>query len=421
MTVKETPRIKGEGAMILSRRLVVGGAPFALVFSARGARAERPLRIGVLTDLSGPYRDTSGPTSVACVNQAVEDFRAMGGTLPVEVLAADHQNKADIGSSIARAWIDNEGVDAIADVPNSAVALAVAEVVREKDKVLLEASATTVALTGAQCSPNTVLWSLDTYLLAHATGSAMVRAGGDRWFFITADYTFGHSLEEETAKVVTALGGRVLGRARYPFPATTDFSSYLAAAQASGAKVVGFANAGADLVNCVKQAHEFGLPRSGIRLAPLEMFLTDAHALEPQYSAGLVCSTTFYWDLNEHTRRFAAKIAARTPKNWPNMIHASAYAVTLHYLKAAAAMGISSARASGRAVVERMKAMPTEDDAFGQGAIRADGRGLFPAYLVEVKKPEERRGEWDLYHIRTKIGTEEVVHPLGFDGCKLGL
>lgn len=407
--------------MTLPRRLVLGGAPLALVLSSGARGAERPLRIGVLTDLSGPYRDTTGPTSVACVNQAVEDFRAMGGGLAIEVLVADHQNKADIGSSIARAWIDGEGVDAIADVPNSAVALAVAEVVREKDKVLLEASATTVALTGAQCSPNTVVWSLDTYLLGHATGGAMVRAGGDSWFFITADYTFGHSLEEETAKVVRALGGRVLGRARYPFPATTDFSSYLTAARASGAKVVGFANAGADLVNCVKQAHEFGLPRSGIRLAPLEMFITDAHALEPRYSAGLVCSTTFYWDLNERTRRFAAKIAARTPKNWPNMLHASAYAATLHYLKTVAAMGLPAARAAGgRALVAQMKAMPTDDDAFGRGSIRVDGRGLFPAWLVEVKPPEERRGEWDLYRVRAKIGVEEAVHPPGFEGCPLG-
>ncbi len=409
--------------MIPSRRRILAGAPAALIggWGLRAWGAARPLRIGVLTDLSGPYRDTSGPTSVASVTQAVEDFRAAGGDLPIEVLSADHQNKADIGAAIARAWIDNDGVDAIADVPNSAVALAVAEIVRQKDKVLLEASATTVALTGSQCSPNSVVWSLDTYLLGHATGGAMVRAGGKRWFFITADYTFGHSLEEETAKVVTALGGEVVGRARYPFPATTDFSSYLTAAGASGAQVVGFANAGADLVNCVKQAHEFGLPQSGIRLAPLEMFITDAHALDPAISAGLVCSATFYWDLDERTRRFAAKIAARTPRNWPNMLHASAYAVTLHYLKAVAAMGLDAARASGRAVVERMKQMPTEDDAFGRGAIRADGRGLFPGYLFEVKSPGERRGEWDLYRRLATIPAADAVHPLGFEGCKLGV
>jgi branched-chain amino acid transport system substrate-binding protein len=409
--------------MAVSRRLVLAGFGVGLAAidaAPRPARAAgKPLRIGVLTDLSGPYRDTSGPTSVASVRQAVADFAAMGGGLEVEVLAADHQNKADIGAAIARGWIDTEGVDAIADVPNSSVALAVAEIVREKDKVLLEASATTVALTGAQCSPNTVLWSLDTYLLGQSTGGAMVRSGGDTWFFITADYTFGHSLEEQTARVVEASGGKVLGRSRYPFPATSDFSSYMATAAASGAKVLGLANAGADLVNCIKEAHEFGLTRVGMRIAPLEMFLTDAHALEPAETAGLVCSATFYWDLNDRTRRFARKIVARTPQNWPNMLHASAYAVTLHYLKAVAALGPAAAQASGRGVVARMKAMPTDDDAFGAGAIRADGRGLFPAYLFEVKAPSARQQPWDLYTQRAETPAAQAVHPLGFDGCAL--
>jgi len=407
-----------------SRRLVLTGlgAGFGtLGLSRRSARAAPgTIRIGVLTDLSGPYRDTSGPTSVACVRQAVADFAAAGGGLDVEVLAADHQNKADIGASIARGWIDTEGVDAIADVPNSSVALAVAEIVRQKDRVLLEASATTVALTGSQCSPNTVLWSLDTYLLGQSTGGAMVRSGGDSWFFITADYTFGHSLEEQTAKVVEASGGKLLGRSRYPFPATTDFSAYMAEARASGAKVLGLANAGADLVNCIKEAHEFGLTRVGMRIAPLEMFLTDAHALDPADSAGLVCSATFYWDLNERTRRFARKIVARTPQNWPNMLHASAYAATLHYLKAVAALGVAAARQSGRGVVERMKAMPTDDDAFGAGTVRADGRGLFPAYLFEVKPPAARTQPWDLYALRAETPAAQAVHPLGFDGCPLG-
>jgi branched-chain amino acid transport system substrate-binding protein len=410
--------------MAVSRRLVVtglGAGLGGLGFSRRSARAAgKPVRIGVLTDLSGPYRDTSGPTSVACVRQAVADFASAGGGLNVEVLAADHQNKADIGAGIARGWIDTEGVDAIADVPNSSVALAVAEIVREKNKVLLEASATTVALTGAQCSPNTVLWSLDTYLLGQSTGGAMVKSGGDTWFFITADYTFGHSLEEQTARVVAASGGKVLGRSRYPFPATSDFSAYMAAARASGAKVLGLANAGADLVNSIKEAHEFGLTRVGMRIAPLEMFLTDAHALEPAESAGLVCSATFYWDLNDRTRRFARKIVARTPQNWPNMLHASAYAVTLHYLKAVAALGMARAKASGRGVVAQMKAMPTDDDAFGAGAIRADGRGLFPAYLFEVKPLAARQQPWDLYTLRAETPAAQAVHPLGFDGCPLG-
>ncbi|MGH7213127.1 MAG: ABC transporter substrate-binding protein, partial [Acetobacteraceae bacterium] len=383
----------------MSRRALLGTAAAASLPVAR-ARAQNPaIKIGVLTDLSGPYRDTTGPTSIACVKQALTDFGVPGKGLNVEILTADHQNKADIGASIARRWIDTDGVDAIADVPNSSVALAVSQIAREKNKVLLEASATTTAITGRQCSPNTVQWSLDTYLLAKSTGGTMVKSGGESWFFITADYAFGHSLEELTADVVKKAGGKVMGRVRYPFPDTTDFSSYLAQAQASGAKVLGFANAGADLVNCVKQAHEFGLPQSGIRIAPLEMFITDAHVLAPANSEGLVLTATFYWDLNEGTRRFAKKIAEKTPRNWPNMVHASAYGSVFHYLKTVAAMGPAEAKKSGAATVARMKQMPTEDDAFGKGSIRADGRGMCPAYLFQVKKPAERKQPWDLYKL----------------------
>jgi len=407
--------------MHISRRGLLGSAAGVAALPLGPARAQNAaIKIGVLTDLSGPYRDTTGPTSIACVKQALADFGVPGKGLDVQVISADHQNKADIGAGIARRWVDNEGVDAIADVPNSSVALAVAQIAREKNKVLLESSATTVALTGAQCSPNTVLWSLDTYLLAQSTGGAMVKSGGDSWFFITADYAFGHSLEEQTAAVVNKSGGKVKGRVRYPFPDTTDFSSYLAQAQASGAKVLGFANAGADLVNCVKQAHEFGLPQSGIRIAPLEMFITDAHVLSPGNSEGLVVTATFYWDLNDGTRRFAKKIVQKTPSNWPNMVHASAYANTLHYLKTVAAMGPAEAKKSGAATVARMKQMPTEDDAFGKGSIRADGRGLFPAYLFEVKKAAERKSPWDLYKLLVTTPASEAVHPLGEGGCPLG-
>jgi branched-chain amino acid transport system substrate-binding protein len=403
----------------LSRRFLMGSAAAGLLpFRARAAAPD--VTIGVLTDLSGPYRDTTGPTSVASAQQAVADFTAGGTPLNVQVLIADHQNKADIGAGIARSWIDNAGVDAVVDVPNSSVALAVAQIARAKDRLLLDASATTVALTGAQCSPNTLVWSLDTYLLAQSTGGAMVKAGGDSWYFITADYAFGHSLEEETAKVVVTSGGRVAGRARYPFPDTTDFSAYMAQAHASGAKVLGFANAGADLVNCIKQAHEFGLPQSGMRLAPLEMFLADAHVLDPSDSAGLVCTATFYWNMNDRTRRFARKIAARTPANWPNMAHASVYASVLHYLKAVADMGPAAAKRSGAATLDRMKRMPTDDDAFGQGSLRADGRGLFPAYLFEVKPKQDRSTPWDLYRLLATTPAAQAVHPLGEGGCKLG-
>jgi branched-chain amino acid transport system substrate-binding protein len=406
--------------MAISRRAVLSGAAAAVLPVGR-ARAQKPrITIGVLTDLSGPYRDTTGLTSIACVKQALLDFDVSGKGIDVRVISADHQNKADVGAGIARAWIDNDGVDAIADVPNSSVALAVAQIARQKDKVLLVGGATTVALTGAQCSPNTVHWSLDNYLLAQSTGGAMMKSGGDSWFFITADYAFGHSLEEQTAAVVEKAGGKVVGRARYPFPDTTDFSSYLTQAAVSGAKVLGFANAGADLVNCVKQAHEFALPQTGIRMAPLEMFVTEAHVLSPSDSAGLVVTATFYWDLNDRTRRFARKIAEKTPSNWPNMVHANAYAGTLHYLKAVADLGWSEAKRSGAATVARMKQMPTDDDAFGQGSIRADGRGLFPAYLFEVKSPGERKEPWDLYKLLATTPPSEAVHPLGEGGCQLG-
>jgi branched-chain amino acid transport system substrate-binding protein len=404
--------------MSISRRGLLGLAAGAVPFAR--AWAQKPtITIGVLSDLSGPYRDVTGPTSVACVQQAVADIDVASKGFDVSILVADHQNKADVGANIARNWIDTAGVDLIADVPTSSVALAVAQVVREKDRIM-QTNATTVALTGTQCSPNNVVWSLDTYLLAQSTGRAMMKSGGDSWFFVTADYAFGHSLEEETVKVVERLGGKVLGKARYPFPDTSDFSSYLTQARASGAKVLGFANAGADLVNCVKQAHEFGLPQSGLRLAPLEMFISDAHALSPTDSTGLVCSVTFYWDLNARTRRFAAKIAQRTPNNWPGMAHASTYANALHYLKAVADMGPAEAKKSGRATLARMKGMPTDDDAFGTGTLRADGRGLFPAYLVEVKPPGERTQPWDLYRVLATTPADEAVHPPGEGGCTLG-
>lgn len=405
--------------MAISRRSLLGAVAAALPLGT--ARAQKPrITIGVLTDLSGPYRDTTGATSVACVRQALLDFDVSGKGLDVQVVAADHQNKADIGAGIARSWIDTDGVDAIVDVPNSSVALAVSQIARQKDKALLVGGATTVALTGAQCSPNTVHWSLDTYLLAQSTGGALVRSGGDSWFIITADYAFGHSLEEQAARVIEGAGGKVLGRARYPFPDTTDFSSYLAQAAASGAKVLGFANAGADLVNCVKQANEFALPQSGVRIAPLQMFITEAHALSPADSAGLVVTATFYWDLNERTRRFARKIAEKTPDNWPNMVHANSYANTLHYLKAVADLGVAEAKRSGAATIARMKQMPTDDDAFGAGSVRADGRGLFPAYLFDVKPAAARKGPWDLYALRATTPPSIAVHPLGEGGCTLG-
>ncbi len=334
------------------------------------------------------------------------------------MISADHQNKADIGAGIARQWFDRDGVDLILDVPNSAVALAVSGVAREKDKVFIASGSATTALTGDQCSPNTVHWTYDTYMLAHSTGGALVSAGGTSWFFVGADYTFGHTLAQDTGAVVTEAGGKVLGSAFYPSPGTTDFSSLLLQAQASGASVVGFANSGAETVNCIKQAAEFGLTPA-IRLAALLMYVTDVHALGLDAAQGLSLTETFYWDLNDRTRAFADRVLPKTPRNMPNMVHAGCYAGALHWMKAAADLGVAQAKASGAATVERMKAMPTDDDCFGPGSIRADGRKLHPAFLFEAKKPSESKGPWDLMRLVATTPAAEAFRPLGAGGCPL--
>ncbi|WP_135469189.1 ABC transporter substrate-binding protein [Crenalkalicoccus roseus] len=406
--------------MQLTRRtLFATGASAAAVasFPRLGrAQAANTIRIGVLTDMSGTYRDNTGPTSVACTREAVAEFGNRG--FNVEVIEADHQNRPDVGVNLARQWFD-QGVDMIIDVPTSSVGLAVAGVAREKNRTYINVGSATADLTGSQCSPNTLHWAYDTYMLAKSTGGATVRAGGDTWFFITADYAFGHALERDTANFVRAAGGRVLGNVRTPFPGTTDFSAFLLQAQASRAKVIGLANAGADTQNCVKQAAEFGLTRRGIRLASLLLFINDVHGMGLQTAQGLVCTETFYWDLNDRTRAFTRRILARTPNNYPNMIHAGCYSGTLHYLKAVAEMGVQAAKASGVEVVNRMKAMPSEDDVFGTGIIRPDGRRLIPAYLFEVKKPEESQGPWDYYKLVQTTPAEEAFRPLNEGGCPL--
>jgi len=403
--------------MQFSRRGLLSTAAGLATLPATGARAQgtgsaRPkIKIGVLTDLSGTYRDNTGPTSVACTKLALLDFGVSGKGYDIEVIAADHQNKADIAVSIARQWIDTDGVDVIADVPNSSVALAVAEVVRQKDKMMLNASATAASLTDAQCSPNTIVWSFDTYECAQSTGVATVKSGGDSWYFITANYAFGHSLEELTSAVVKKSGGKVLGALRYPFPETTDFSSFLQQAAASGAKVLGLANAGADTENCIKQAKEFGLDRTMI-IAPMLLFLQNISSLGLEMAQGLVGTESFYWDFNEGTRAFTKRLLPFSPKNYPNQAHASSYSSILHYLKVVAEMGPAEAKKSGAATIARMKAMPTEDDAFGKGSIRSDGRGSFPAYLVRVKKPSESKGPWDFYTVLATTPAAELMHPL---------
>ncbi len=383
------------------------------------AQTANTLKIGVLNDMSGLYRDISGPTSVAAVQQAIEDFGASGKGLNVEVVFADHQNKPDIASSVTRQWLDRDGVDLVVDVPNSACALAVSAIVREKNKAYINSTGGTVDLTGSACSPNMVHWTYDTWMLANSTGGAMVKAGGDSWFFITADYAFGHSLEQNTGNFVTRAGGKVLGNVRTPFPGTTDFSSYLVQAQSSGAKVIGLANAGLDTVNCVKQAAEFGITRRGIKLAGLLVFINDIHALGLQAANGMVLTESFYWDMNDRTRALTRRLVPKTNGNYPAMSHAGCYAGVLHYLKAAADMGYAQAKASGVEAINRMKAMPTDDDAFGAGSIRPDGRKLHPVYLFEVKKPEESKAAWDYYKLVATTPADQAFRPMNEGGCSL--
>ena len=402
----------------LTRRAVLGsGAAIAAAAASRPARAQRArIRIGVLNDQSGPYRDDGGPTGAICVRQAVQEFGDHG--FDVEVLVADHQNKPDIGAGIARQWFDQGGVDAIVDVPTSSVALAVNSVCREKNKVMLNSGAATSDLTGAQCSPNTVHWTYDTYMLARSTGGAMVAAGGDTWFFITADYVFGQQLQRDTSAFVTAAGGKVLGSRLYPFPDTTDFSSLLVQAQASGAKVLGLCNSGNDTVNCIKQAAEFGINKQ-MKIAAMLMYNSNVHALGLETAQGLLMTESFYWDLNDRTRAFMNRIKPKTPNQWPNMVQAGDYAATLHYLKAVADMGPAAAQASGAAAVARMKAMPTDDDCFGPGMIRADGRKIHPSYLLQAKAPAESHGPWDGLKLVATTPADQAFRPLDKGGCAL--
>ena len=402
--------------MTISRRAMVASAA-ALPFIGTARAQNAPIKIGVLNDQSGVYRDISGPTSVAAVRQAVEDFGAHG--LTVEVVSGDHQNKPDVGTGIARQWIDREGVDMIIDVANSGVALAINSVCREKDRVYINSTGATADLTGPACAPTTIHWTYDTWMLAHSTGAAMVANGGDTWFFVTADYAFGTALERDTTAFVTKAGGKVLGSVRHPFPGNTDFSSFLLQAQASKAKVIGICNAGTDTVNTIKQAAEFGITQSGTKLAGLLVFLNDVHALGLQAAQGLVLTESFYWDLNDRTRALTKRIITKSGGAYPAMSHAGCYAGALHYLKASAAMGQAEAKKSGAATVARMKSMPTDDDAFGAGTIREDGRKIHPVYLFEVKKPGESKAPWDYYKLLATTPAEQAFRPLNEGGCPL--
>src|SRR5437588_3824732 len=334
--------------------------------------------------------------------------------MKVEIISADHQNKPEVGSSIARQWYDVDKVDVIVDVPTSSVALAINQVTREKNKAFLVSGAATSDLTGKACSPNTIHWTYDTWMLAHGTGSAIVGTGKKTWFLLTADYAFGHALERDTEEVVVKNGGKVLGKVRHPLNAQ-DFSSFLLQAQSSKAQVIGLANAGGDTINSIKQAAEFGIVKGGQNLAGMLVFITDVHALGLQTAQGLVFTETFYWDLNDRTRAFAKRFSERNRGIHPTMIHAGVYSAVTHYLKAVEALKSDD----GTRVIAKMKETPTDDPLFGKGTIRADGRKIHPAYLFEVKKPSESKGAWDYYKVRATIPAEQAFRPLDQGECPL--
>ncbi|HWL69399.1 MAG TPA: ABC transporter substrate-binding protein [Geminicoccus sp.] len=389
-------------------------AAIAATLLSGTALAETSVKIGVLNDRSGVYADLSGEGSVVAARMAVEDFQAAEKGITVEIVSADHQNKPDVASTIARQWYDQDGVDMIVDVPTSSAALAVNDITREKNKVFINSGAATSDLTGPQCSPNTVHWTYDTYALAHGTGGAMVGAGGKTWFFLTADYAFGHALERDTTAVIEAAGGEVLGSVRHPFPGT-DFSSFLLQAQSSGANVIGLANAGGDTINSIKQASEFGITQAGQSLAGLLVFLTDVHALGLETAQGLVLTESFYWDLNDDTRAWSKRFAEAHDGDMPTMVQAGVYAGVLHYLKAIEAAGTKDAQP----VMAKMKEMPTDDPLFGKGSIREDGRKLHNMYLFRVKTPDQSQGPWDYYELVATLPPEQAWRPLEEGGCPL--
>jgi len=401
----------------MRREAMAALAAVCLGCSASAANAQisgGAIKIGVMNDMSGLYSDIAGQGSVWAAKKAVDDFCKAAKCEKVEVIAADHQNKPDVGSNIARQWYDVDKVDVIVDVPTSSVALAVANITKEKNKVFLVSGAATADLTGRACTPNTIHWTYDTWALANGTGNAIVKTGGDTWFFITADYAFGHALERDTEAVVLKSGGKVLGKVRHPFPGQ-DFSSFLLQAQASKAKIIGLANAGGDTINAIKQAAEFGIVQGGQNLAGLLVFITDVHALGLKAAQGLIFTGAWYWDTSDANRAFAKEYATALGR-YPTYPVAGVYSAVTHYLKAVHEL---KADTDGAAVVAKMKSMPTDDNLFGKGSIRVDGRKIHDMYLYEVKKPEESKYAWDYYKVRATIPAAEAWRPLSEGECPL--
>jgi branched-chain amino acid transport system substrate-binding protein len=397
-------------ALLLGTALTLASGGFALA-------QDKTVKIGALSDQSGLYADLGGPGSTLAAQMAVEDSGLQAKGWKIDIISGDHQNKPDIGTTIARQWLDVDKVDVIVDVPNSGVALAVNNVVKEKNAVYINSGAATSDLTNAQCSPNTVHWTYDTYMLAHTTGQALVKAGGDSWFFLTADYAFGAALERDTTAVINANGGKVIGGVKHPLN-TSDFSSFLLQAQSSKAKIIGLANAGGDTTNSIKQAAEFGIVKGGQKLAALLLFLTDVKAIGLETAQGLNFPETFYWDMNDQTREFSKKFSARMKNGAPpTMVQAGVYSGLLHYFKALDALGANPH--DGAKVVEKMKSIPTDDPLFGKGEIQPNGRTIHSAYLFEVKKPSESKGPWDFYKLIGSVPGDQAFTPLSESKCAL--
>jgi branched-chain amino acid transport system substrate-binding protein len=403
-----------EDIMRLTRIIGLAGGAALAAGAAQAQISDNVIKVGVLNDQSSLYADLTGQGSVLAARMAVEDYKAAAKGLKVEIVFADHQNKADVGSNIARTWYDVDKVDLIIDVPNSAVALAVNQITRDKGKAFIVSGAATSDLTGKACSPNTIHWTYDTWALANGTGNAIVKTGGDTWYFLTADYAFGHALERDTEAVVLKNGGKVLGKVRHPLN-TQDFSSFLLQAQASKAKIIGLANAGGDTINSIKQAAEFGIVRGGQNMAGLLVFLTDVHGLGLPTAQGLIFTESFYWDMNDNTRAFAKRFAAANRNIHPTMLHAGVYGGLLHYLKAVEALKTDD----GTKVIAKMKETPTDDPLFGKGTIRADGRKIHDMYLFEVKKPAESKAPWDYYKLRATIPAAQAFRPIDQGDCPL--
>ena len=395
-------------------RIALAAAVMSLATLAQGQVSGDTVKIGVLTDMSGVLSDLSGAGSVTAVRMAVEDFGGKVLGKPIEVVQADHQSKPDLASSLAREWIDQQGMDMITDLTNSAIALAVASLVRDKSRIAIVNGAGTTRITNQDCSLNTVHYTWDTYAMAYGTAKAIVKQGGDTWYFLTADYAFGHQSEKDVSAVVVAAGGKVLGSSKHP-QGTSDFSSFILKAQQSGAKIIGLANGGADTINSIKAAEEFGLSTSGKQnLAGLAVFITDIHSLGLKSSQGLILTTGFYWDRDEETRKFSRRFFERQ-KKMPTAIQAGNYSSTLHYLKAVQAAGTDEAGA----VMTKMKSLPVNDFFATNGKIRQDGRMVHDMYLVQVKKPDESKYAWDYFKILATIPGDEAFQPLSQSSCPL--